>query len=172
MNMSKCTVVLLLLFLGGSYWSAFSQDNNDNKKDRIERLKSKKVAFLTDKIDLSSSEAQKFWPVYNDFSDKMDELRHKTKENIINLYKSLDSLSEAEKEAAIDRHIEYELDEAELEKEYHKKFKEVLSIEKVIQLYKAEHEFKKKMLKLLREGRNSSSCDENKEETKKTEDMG
>lgn len=156
--MKKYTLVLLLIFLVGPFFSAFSQD--DDKKDRIERLKSQKVAFITKHIDLSSSEAQEFWPVYNDFSDKMDELRHKTKDNIINLHKSLDSLTESEKEAAIDQHVDYELQEAKLEKEYHEKFKEILSIDKVIKLYEAEHEFKKKMLKLLRKDGQSSSCND------------
>ena len=166
--MKKYTFVLLLFFLAGSFFSAFSQDDDD-KKDRIERLKSQKVAFITKHIDLNSSEAQEFWPVYNEFSDKMDELRHKTKENIISLHKSIDSLSEAEKEAAVDKHIEFELQEAKLEKEYHEKFKEILSIDKVIKLYEAEHEFKKKMLRLLREDGKSTSC--NDKEEKKIEDV-
>ncbi|MFW6202965.1 MAG: hypothetical protein ACOC30_01560, partial [Marinilabilia sp.] len=84
-------------------------------------------------------------------------------------HETLESLSEAEKEAAIDKHIEYELGEAKLEKEYHEKFKEILSIDKVIKLYEAEHEFKKKMLKLLREGGKSSSC--NDKEGEKIEDI-
>ncbi|MGM0377414.1 MAG: hypothetical protein ACQEQ0_11600 [Bacteroidota bacterium] len=157
--MKKYTLVLLLTFLAGPFFSAFSQDDDD-KKGRIERLKSQKVAFITKHIDLSSSEAQEFWPVYNEFSDKMDELRHKTKDNIISLHKSLDSLSESEKEAAIDQHVDYELQEAKLEKEYHEKFKEILSIDKVIKLYEAEHEFKKKMLKLLRKDGKPSSCND------------
>ncbi len=168
--MNKYIVILLLIFIAGPFSSAFSQDDDDKKKGRIERLKSQKVAFLTKQIDLTTSEAQEFWPVYNEFSEKMDELRHKAKENIINLHKTLDSLSEAEKEAAIDKHIEFEVKEAKLEKEYHEKFKEILSIDKVIKLYEAEHEFKKKMLKLLREGGKPSSCNE-EEEKKKIEDV-
>ncbi|MFW5753843.1 MAG: hypothetical protein ACOCV9_03485 [Marinilabiliaceae bacterium] len=167
--MNKYIVILLLALIGGPFFNTFSQEKKDDEKDRIEQLKSQKVAFITKHLDLSTSEAQEFWPVYNEFSDKMDELRNKTKKNIINLHKTLDSLSEAEKEAAIDKHIEYELREAKLEKEYHEHFKEILSIDKVIKLYEAEHEFKKKMLKLLREGGKSSSC--NDKEGERIEDI-
>ncbi|MFO7999712.1 MAG: hypothetical protein R6U46_00605 [Marinilabilia sp.] len=161
--MKKHTVIFLLVFLSGLTVDVFAQHDDEGKKNRIERLKSQKVAFLTEKIDLTSSEAQEFWPIYNEFSDKMESLHHNMKNNIKDLHKSLDSLSSSEKEAAIDRHVEYDLEKARLEKEYHQKFKEVLSIDKVIKLYEAEHEFKKKMLKLIRGGKGkSSSCDDDR----------
>jgi tRNA U34 5-carboxymethylaminomethyl modifying GTPase MnmE/TrmE len=158
----KRYITLVVLFAWAVSCLNLSAQDGQSKKDRIEKLKSQKVAFLTEKIDLTSAEAQEFWPIYNEFSDQMDEIHEKTKKNIIDLHKSMDSLSDAEKEAAIDRHVNYEVREAELEKEYHEKFKEVLSIDKLIKLYEAEHEFKKKMLRLIR-GDKPSSCHEEEE---------
>ena len=34
-----------------------------------------KIAFITKQLSLSTEEAQKFWPLYNDFSDKAKSLR-------------------------------------------------------------------------------------------------
>lgn len=150
-----------MAFFLGQFSTTTLLAQKEEKKDRIERLKSQKVAFLTERVELSTSEAQKFWPVYNEFSAKMDSLWHLKKSNVRELHQSLESLTSREKEAAIDRHVSYELQKAKLEKEYHNKFKTILSIDKVIKLYDAEYEFKKKMLKLIRSGEHSS-CGETK----------
>ena len=41
--------------------SVFSQKRGENK----EKIKALKIAYLTEKLDLSSNEAEKFWPIYN-----------------------------------------------------------------------------------------------------------
>jgi len=71
-------------------------------------------------------------------------------------------LSTSEKEAEVDNYINFEVEKARLEKQYHEKFKKILTIDQVIKLYGAEHEFKKKMLRLIRKGKESSceGCDE------------
>jgi vacuolar-type H+-ATPase subunit I/STV1 len=160
--MKKYNFVFLLIFLIAPVSSMEIMAQSDEKEDRIERLKSQKVAFLTEQVGLSSSDAEKFWPVYNKFSSRMDELWRAKKTNIKELYKSLDTLSDTQKQVAIDRHIEFELQKAKLEKEYHEKFKQILTIDQVIKLYGAEHDFKKKMLHLIRGGKQSSckDCDE------------
>ena len=40
-------------------------------KQRSEQIESVKVAFITQKLDLNSSEAEKFWPVYNNYQREM-----------------------------------------------------------------------------------------------------
>ncbi|PWE01358.1 hypothetical protein [Marinilabilia rubra] len=158
MNYSVRNIALLFLLALQSI-SVSSIAQHDKKKDRIECLKSQKVAFLTERVGLSSKEGQKFWPVYNEFSGRMDSLWSIKKENLDELYDSKNKMTNAQKEAAIDLHIELELKKAELEKKYHRKFKSILSIDKVIKLYGAEHEFKKKMLHMIRDGKPSSCGD-------------
>ncbi|WP_291857341.1 hypothetical protein [Marinilabilia sp.] len=160
--MKNFNYLLITIFLFGQIFStpAFAQD--DDKESRIERLKSQKVAFLTERIGLSSDDAQKFWPVYNEMSAKMDELWSQKMDNINKLYLSDNELSTSEKEAEVDNYINFEVEKARLEKQYHEKFKKILTIDQVIKLYGAEHEFKKKMLRLIRKGKESSceGCDE------------
>jgi hypothetical protein len=154
-------ILIALFFVGQAVTvSAFAQD--DDKDSRIERLKSQKVAFLTERIGLSTEDAQKFWPVYNEMTAKMDALWKGKMDNIDKLYLSENELSAEEKEEAVDTYINYELEKAKVEKQYHEKFKKILSIDQVINLYGAEHEFKKKMLHLIRKGQESSceGCDE------------
>lgn len=42
-----------------------------------------KIAFITKQLSLSSEEAQKFWPVYYDFSDKARKIRQEQKDDEI-----------------------------------------------------------------------------------------
>ena len=37
-----------------------------------EKLKAAKVAYITTRLDLNSDQAEKFWPIYNEFSDKRE----------------------------------------------------------------------------------------------------
>ena len=48
---------------------AFSLSAQD--KQRSEQIESFKFAFITQKLDLNSSEAEKFWPVYNNYQREM-----------------------------------------------------------------------------------------------------
>ena len=61
-------------------------------------------------------------------------------------------LSDKEIEAITDKYIECQVAEASLQKEYHVKFKKVLSMGKLLKLYEAEHQFKKQLLKEMRGG--------------------
>ena len=51
----------------------FAQGNQEKR----EKIKALKVAFLTEKLALTSDEAQKFWPIYNAFEEKQFEIRYK-----------------------------------------------------------------------------------------------
>lgn len=42
-----------------------------------------KIAFITKQLSLNSEEAQKFWPVYYDFSDKARRIRQEEKDDEI-----------------------------------------------------------------------------------------
>ncbi len=160
--MKNFNYILFAIFFVGQSFSLFVSAQNGEKDSRIERLKSQKVAFLTERIGLSSEDAQKFWPVYNEMSAKMDELWKEKMDNIDRLYGSEKKLTKEEKEEAVDRYINHELEKARVEKQYHEKFKKIISIDQIIKLYGAEHEFKKKMLHLIRKGKESSceGCDE------------
>ncbi len=55
--------ILLLTFFISSFSFVKAQDNN--RQARSEKIQALKIAFITQKLELSTEEAQKFWPVYN-----------------------------------------------------------------------------------------------------------
>jgi Spy/CpxP family protein refolding chaperone len=62
--MKKLT--LILFFLAFSF-PGFSQDRNQ-EYDK-EKLDAARVAFITNRLDLKPSQAEKFWPVFNQYRE-------------------------------------------------------------------------------------------------------
>lgn len=118
------------------------------KKEKVEAMR---IAFLTQKLDLSPEEAQKFWPVYNEFKKKRDELHKKRREEMKSAKENIDSLSDKQVEALVDGEILFRQKNLDLEKEYHGKFKSVLPIKKVARLYRAEEQFTHRLLEQISE---------------------
>jgi len=119
------------------------------QEDRKERIESMKVSFITQKLDLTSKEAQVFWPFYNEFQDKLQAARKAKRKEAKSTRGDIDAMPDAEVEAIIDSEIAAKQVEAELSKEYHNKFKQILSVKKVAKLYRAEDDFKRELLKQL-----------------------
>jgi hypothetical protein len=139
----KFGILVLLLF---AQFSLIAQ--KVKIKDRIEPLK---IAYITQKLGLTSEEAQKFWPVYNKFNDDLQKLRSSTKDKLADELSELASMSETDAEKTLNEMLNYKISEAEMIKKYASEFKKVLPIKKVVMLYKAENDFKRELLKKLRD---------------------
>jgi hypothetical protein len=60
--------LLIISLLLGFTIAGMSQDEDKKDGGRIEALK---IAYLTRKLNLTTEEAQKFWPVYNKYADEL-----------------------------------------------------------------------------------------------------
>ncbi|HJM16131.1 MAG TPA: hypothetical protein QF851_01615 [Flavobacteriales bacterium] len=141
----KTTLIALLcpLFI-------FSQNMSEKKREKIEI---QKVAFITTQLDLTTEEAQVFWPVYNEFSDAMLEIYNQRKDNNKEYKKNIDDLSDGEIEKIVSSNFDLIQKELDIKKKYHLKFKKILSIRKVAHLYHAEKEFKRELLQRIKRGK-------------------
>lgn len=134
---------MILVFLGTSI-SAFAQ------QDKHEQIKSMRVAVYTRILQLTPAEAEKFWPVFNKYQQERDELRKEVKADREKA-RNMDKLSDAEVEAMVDRHLQHEQRELDLKKKYTSEFKKVIAIQKVALMPRAEWEFKKELIDILRQ---------------------
>jgi hypothetical protein len=116
---------------------------------RKEKVEAMRIAFITQKLDLTPDEAQKFWPVYNEFQKKRDELHKSRRQDIKGAKENIDSLSDKQVEALVDGEMAFRQKNLDLEKEYHSKFKSVLPIRKVAKLYRAEDMFTHRLLEQI-----------------------
>ena len=146
--MKRNIVVLSILLLLVAH--LMSQTNRQGFDQYLEKFKAEKISFLTEKLDLTVEEAQKFWPVYNKYQDKRDEvIRSKRMES--RGRPNFKEMNSQELEAFVDRKVEEELKLAEMKLEFHKQIKKIIPIEKVATLYRAENEFMNHMLSRIRE---------------------
>ena len=83
--------ILCTLFITGR-----AQENGEEQKADGSRLESLKIAYITQRLNLSTEEAEKFWPVYNKYMDEIRGARQgyridrdeiKLEENLLNIRK-------------------------------------------------------------------------------------
>lgn len=131
--------------------SLFAQDKpanqDDARKQRWEDMKAKRAAYYTEKIGLTSEEAQLFWPVFNELQDKKWKLHMQMSAQFRNGKKDDQGRPIIDFAKVNDELIRIKVQEANLDKIYHEKFKKILNPEKLFRYYGAERDWANKLLK-------------------------
>jgi hypothetical protein len=122
------------------------QEARQETKQKIESLK---IAYITTALELTETEAQQFWPVYNEAEVKRRELRRTRMGERKDAQLNFKTMTEKEAETYIDKEIEFKQKELDILKELHIKLKKVLPAKKIAMLYKAEVDFQRKVLQDL-----------------------
>ena len=107
--------------------------------DRGEKIEALRIAFISQQLNLTPQEAQKFWPVYNQFHGDMKTLQQNFK-------------MDAKVQLTAEQQLDMEQKKLDLKKKYKGQFEVALGKDKVNQLYNLERQFHEK-LKELREQR-------------------
>jgi len=114
-----------------------------------EQLQSARIAFITERLDLTPETAQKFWPVYNQINEQKQALRKE--EFALRRSAASEELTEEKaRELLEDMHAIKEK-ELKLAGEAIEKYQEVISASQTIKLVKAEEDFRRMVLDQLRE---------------------
>ena len=146
--MKKLIIILFLATLGM------------NAQDRkFEEIKAHKTAFITEQVNLTSTQAEKFWPIYNKHEQEVMALRKTQLEGFKTLRnKNVDDLSEAKAKAMLLKH-------GQVKAQLTKKMVQLISLlegvitpQQTIKLLMAEEGFKKRLLNRCR-GRNQNRKD-------------
>jgi len=124
-------------------------------KEKREKVKALKVAYITEQLELTSDEAQKFWPIYNAFDENQSELRHEKMRAILDRFQpgNVEKLSEKDASNLLVQMEKIEEDLFNLKKKFIKDLQGVISAKKIIKLKKAEEDFNRELLKQMREKR-------------------
>lgn len=147
-------LIIFSLFLV-SQNSTWAQDNKEHE-DRWEKYRAEKVAFLTNKLDLSPHEAEIFWPVYNELDKARSEVQRDRRELERQVRDATDQLSNKEATKLTREYASNLEKEAALNTKYNEKLLEILPPQKVLLLYKAEGEFRMYMFRKFREHRDQN----------------
>lgn len=149
---NKNYIITLLVFCFSL--NAFSQRRM--KGPDPDKVKAYKIAYITDILDLSAAEAQKFWPVYNAHEKTVAELR-KQENAIIKKYlksaEDISSVSEADAKEIVTsvQKIRAKMDDQS--QVLFNKMKKIIPYKKMLKLQIAERKFKRILLDRLKKRR-------------------
>jgi hypothetical protein len=148
MNIPKKIFTLCLITSLIMGFSGILSAQNGQKKDNLE---AEKVAFFSKELALTSAEAERFWPVYNDYSNRKDKINRDRKVLFQYISDNKENLTEAEIQDGLAKLISYQNQETTLIDTYNKKFLEILPPKKVLLIYVTENQFKVYILKQIRD---------------------
>lgn len=134
---------------------SFAQ-NGKMMKQKKEQVKSLKVAFITSELDLTPDESAKFWPLYNAFDEKQNEIRRTKMKSYLDRMDSenFDNVSEKEAATLLSQMENSEEELHQLRKKFINNLKSVIPAVKILKLKKAEEDFNRKLLQQYRNKRN------------------
>ena len=138
-KLKKITTIAILLAAFFSFGQKGQQD--------WDKIKSLKVAFITEQLNLTSQEAQSFWPLYNEYEANRHALRRKEHNQIRDKIKDASNLSEQAASELLDQYLSFEEEEEELDKVFLKKAAKIISAKKSLLLIRSEEEFKKQLIR-------------------------
>ncbi len=139
--MKKLFVLLLMAAL------AMGLNAQQNRPFR-EKIEAQKVAFITKELNLTVQESQKFWPIYNEYWDKMENLRDGDL-----LARAGSELSDEKARELINKFLDREESELKLKKQLYNDLRNVLPPTKIVKLHRAEMQFKQKLLEHIKNRR-------------------
>ena len=127
--------------------AAHAQDGlggGGRKGQRLGQLENAKIAFITNRVSLTQDQAQKFWPLYNEFSTRRRELNRSGR---LLRRDITEGMTDQQLHDSFAQSFNTRQQELNLEKEYFDKFQKVISLRQVAQLFQAERDFTKEVIR-------------------------
>lgn len=121
--MRKYILLFFVIFVSFSWVKA--QDVSETRREKVEALK---IAFITQKLQLTPDEAQKFWPVYNQYENEIRSLQLDNKNGPA---------------------LENEEKLLNIRKKYSPAFEKVIGPQKLNTLFNAERDFRTLLIRRL-----------------------
>lgn len=112
-----------------------------------ERIQAARVAYITDQLGLTPEEAEKFWPIYREFSEKRQNLQKQYREMKRN--PDPNKTTEENEKELVDVGFKLKQQELDLEKDYSGRLLKVISAQKLRSLPEAEKRFRQMILEQI-----------------------
>ncbi len=121
-------------------------------KKKKEQIKALKIGYVTNELELTADEATKFWPLFNAFEDRQQEIRQQKLKNYVARLdnESLNNLSDKEAQNLLNQLENTEEELYQLRKKFIISLKIVIPATKILKLKKVETQFSKKLLQQYR----------------------
>ncbi|MGW8316384.1 MAG: hypothetical protein ACWGNV_12345 [Bacteroidales bacterium] len=137
-----------LLFIS----AAFILPLQAQSQEQIEQFNKEREAFFNEKLELTPAEQKAFWPIYNDFYNRKMKMSEDERNTFNYSFKNAENLSDEEINSNLKKIQDLKEQQVQLENEYYQnKFPKVLPPKKVLKLYGVEWDFRRHLLRKLRE---------------------
>jgi hypothetical protein len=112
-----------------------------------DKINAARIAYITDQLGLTPEEAEKFWPIYREFSQNRAQLKQQYRE----MKKNPDpnKTTEQNDEALVNLQFQIKQKELDLEKDYSGRLLKVISAQKLRTLPDAEKRFRQMILEQI-----------------------
>ncbi len=119
--MKAIFTLVVMLILGFVSQAQSVKPDRDSRATEIKKIQAMEMAFITKELNLSPDEAQKFWPVFNQYRNDLKGMAGERK---------------------VGDHLEKQQKMLDIRKKYREDFTKVMSHERANKVFGAEEEFK------------------------------
>ncbi len=162
MNSKKMKKLILLIFVSCVGITVHAQDSDEVQPQNTnakEKIKAARIGLITQRLGLTPDQAEKFWPIYNEFSQKRTELMKQYKDAEKNINPS--NPDPKQQQALVDLGLKIKQDELGLEKEYSGRLMNVITAQQMLNLRQAERDFRNIIINMLNNRRLQQQRKEN-----------
>ncbi|HEY9007174.1 hypothetical protein [Ohtaekwangia sp.] len=142
--MKILTNIVVLLLLSAPLFAQDDDIQQEQDPQVKQKIQAARVAYITDQLGLTPGEAEKFWPVYREFSEKRQQLLKQYRQAKRNPDPS--KSTEQNDKDLVEMGLKVKQQEVDLEKEYSDKLLKVISAQKLRSLPDAEKRFRQMIL--------------------------
>jgi len=153
-------IFIVFLLIGAKH--AFAQDETEpvqRDPKAMEKIQALRTAYISEKLNLTPEQAEKFWPVYHEFTQERAKLRQEFK----NARQTIDPNNPDPKaeQNLVNLGLDIKQKELNLEKDYSGRLLKVINAQQVMNLRKAEQGFRELIINQLQQRRNMQQRKEN-----------
>ena len=142
--MKKILLIFTICFLS---LAVKAQDKNK------EQIKSLKVAYITQEMNMSKAVAEKFWPIYNNYECLQMDLHKREHRDV----KNIAAMSESDADKRLNEFVDIERQEFLNKRKLYDELKLIFSAKEIVQLHQLEADFNKKLWEEYRSRRGKNS---------------
>lgn len=119
----------------------------------MDKIKSLKIAFITERLNLSSEEAAVFWPVYNEHENALEELRTRERIEMRGRLRNFQNMSDQQIRSLMDEYLDLQNERNQKNVAFLERMADLIGARKTFLLIKAEDDFKKRLLQQIQQRR-------------------
>jgi len=157
MILTKYLYVFVAVLASSSATTALAQES---RAARFERIEMEKIAFITKELNLAPEEAEKFFPIYNQYREEMSKLRQEKRQRPSQSTSYFQRQNQALQPRGLNSSrdvLAFDAKELELKKSYRNRFTRVIGAARASQFFAVEEEFRDYLMRELQQRRNSRS---------------